>query len=62
MGDRLSLADISIGTSLYRYFELDIERPRLPHVQAWYGRLQDRPAYREHVMVAFEDMRGRLDY
>jgi glutathione S-transferase len=62
LGDRLSLADIPIGTALYRYFELDIERPDLPHVSAWYQRLQQRPAYREHVMLPFEELRGRLDY
>ena len=62
VGDALSLADIPIGTSLYRYFELDIERPALPNVSAWYERLQQRPAYREHVMIPFDDLRGRLDY
>jgi glutathione S-transferase len=62
MGDQLTLADIPAGTSLYRYFELDIERPLLPHVVGWYERLQQRPAYREHVMIPFEELRGRLDY
>lgn len=62
MGDELSLADIPTGTSLYRYFELDIERPELRHVTTWYERLQLRPAYREHVMVPFADLRGRLEY
>ncbi|HEX4024696.1 MAG TPA: glutathione S-transferase [Steroidobacteraceae bacterium] len=61
-GNELSLADIPIGASLYRYFEIDIEHPSVPHVEAWYRRLQQRPAYREHVMVSFEDLRGRLDY
>ena len=62
MGDRMSLADIPIGTSLYRYFELDLDRPDLPNVAAWYQRLQQRPAYRAHVMVPFGELRGRLDY
>jgi glutathione S-transferase len=62
MGDELSLADIPTGTSLYRYFELDIERPQLSQVNAWYERLQRRTAYREHVMVPFGELRGRLDY
>jgi len=61
-GDALSLADIPAGTSLFRYFGLDIERPSLPHVQAWYDRLQERQAYREHVMVPFGELRGRLDH
>lgn len=61
-GDELTLADITTGTALYRYFELEIERPSVPHVEAWYGLLQDRPAYREHVMLPFADLHGRLDY
>jgi glutathione S-transferase len=62
LGDRLSLADIPIGTAFYRYFELGIECPELPNVTAWYQRLQQRPAYREHVMVPFAELRGRLQY
>jgi glutathione S-transferase len=61
-GERLTLADIPAGTSLYRYFEIDIERPAIPNVEAWYRRLQERPAYREHVMVPFGELYGRLDY
>lgn len=61
-GDALTLADIPAGTSLYRYFEIDIERPAVPNVEAWYRRLQDRPAYREHVMVPFGELYGRLEY
>jgi glutathione S-transferase len=61
-GGRLSLADIAIGTSLYRYFELSIKRPTLPHVVAWYERLQQRPGFREHVMLPFGELHGRLDY
>ena len=62
LGDTLTLADIPIATNLYRYFNLDIERPSLPNVEAWYRRLQDRPAYRQHVMVPFQELFGRLDY
>ena len=60
-GDALSLADIPADTCLYRYFELDIERPSVPNVEAWYRRLQDRAAYRTHVMVPFGELAGRLD-
>jgi glutathione S-transferase len=60
LGDRLTLADIPIGTNLYRYFNLDIERPTIPNVEAWYRRLQDRPAYQAHVMIPFDELRGRL--
>jgi glutathione S-transferase len=61
-GDSLTLADIPAGTSLYRYFGIHIERPSVPNVKAWYRRLQERPAYREHIMVPFGELYGRLDY
>jgi glutathione S-transferase len=62
LGDAPTLADIPAGTALYRYFEVDIERPAVPNVEAWYQRLQERPAYRTHVMLPFEELRGRLAY
>ena len=61
LGDALTLADITAGTSLYRYFELEIERPVLPQVERWYRALQQRGAFREHVMIPFGELRGRLD-
>ncbi|KQY28147.1 hypothetical protein ASD38_15705 [Caulobacter sp. Root487D2Y] len=62
VGETLSLADIAIGTHLYRYFELEIDRPALPRLEAWYDRLRDRPAYRQHVMVPFGELKGRLAF
>jgi glutathione S-transferase len=61
LSETLTLANIPIGTHLYRYFSLEIERPALPRVETWYGRLQERPAYRAHVMVPFDELYGRLD-
>ena len=55
-GDQLTMADIPIGTSLYRYFDLDIVRPELPNLAAWYQRLKARPAFAEHVMVSYESL------
>jgi len=62
LGEALTLADITAGTSLYRYFGLEIERPRLAQVERWYRTLQQRPAFRTHVMIPFDELRGRLDY
>lgn len=61
-GDTLTIGDIAAGAQLYRYFALEIDRPDLPNVEAWYARLKDRPAYRDHVMVPFEDLKGRLSF
>ncbi len=56
-GDALTMGDIPVGATLFRYFTLEIERPDLPHLEAYYARLQERPAYREHVMISYEAMR-----
>lgn len=61
-GADLIIADIAVGTLLYRYFAFEVARPPLPHVEAWYCRLKGRPAYRAHVMRPFAELRGRLRY
>jgi glutathione S-transferase len=52
-------ADIVAGVLLYRYFTLEIERPALPHLEAYYGRLTERPAYARHVMISYDFMRAK---
>jgi len=61
-GEQFGLADIPVGTVLFRYFTLDIDRPDVPHVQAWRRRIEERPAYREHVMIDYSDLFARLAY
>ena len=50
-GDRLTLADIALGASIYRWFELPIERASLPALAGWYAAQQQHAAFRQHVMV-----------
>jgi glutathione S-transferase len=61
-GNALTFGDIPAGAQLYRFFNLEIDRPELPYVEAWYARLQERPAYRTHVMVPYADLYGRLAF
>lgn len=61
-GNAFTMADIPAGTTLYRYYEMDIRRSHLPYVEAWYGRLQKRKAFQDHIMVPFDELRGRLDF
>lgn len=56
-GAELSAADIVIGHLLFRWFTMDIPRAANPVVEAYYQRLTERPAYREHVMVSYEVLR-----
>jgi len=57
VGDRLSMADIGVGALMYRYYNLEMARTRLAHLEAWYQRLTDRKAYQDHVMIDFEAMK-----
>jgi glutathione S-transferase len=50
-GDTLTIGDVPVGATCYRYFGLPIERPELPNVERWYGRLKRRKPFHEHVMV-----------
>jgi glutathione S-transferase len=51
-GQALGMGDIPLGSFVYAWFEMPIERPPLPHLLAWYERLQARGAYRKAVMTS----------
>jgi glutathione S-transferase len=57
-GDDFTLADIQFGHVLYRYFDIAIDRPDRPALRRYYDRLTARPAFREHVMVSYEELVG----
>jgi glutathione S-transferase len=56
-GPDFTLADIQFGHILYRYYDIDIDRADLPRLKRYYHRLTERIAFREHVMVSYEDLR-----
>lgn len=56
-GENLTLADIQFGHLLYRYFDIDIQRPARPRLERYYRNLTERPAFQEHVMVSYEELR-----
>ena len=51
--DRLTIADIPLGTLIYRYYTIQVDHQDFKNIKAWYARLQDRPAYRRNVMIPF---------
>jgi len=56
-GGTFGFADVMLGHWLYRYYTLDFERAKTPNLDAYYKKLQERPAFRQHVMVSYEDLR-----
>lgn len=57
-GDAFTLADVQFGHCLFRYYDIAIERARLPHLRRYYEALTARPAFREHVMVSYDELRA----
>ena len=47
-GPAFTLADVGLGLSANRWFMTPIQRPALPHVEAYYDRLGERPGFRLH--------------
>jgi glutathione S-transferase len=50
VGDALSMGDIPLGCSIWRWVNLPVERPELANVQRWFELLGTRPAYTKAVM------------
>lgn len=49
-GDSLTVGDIPLGITAYRWFNMEIEREPYHNVKRWYDLLCERPAFQEHVM------------
>jgi glutathione S-transferase len=59
VGPDLTLADIQFGHLLYRYYDIAIRRAALPNLARYYrDELTSRPAYAEHVMISYDDLRA----
>lgn len=56
-GDDFTLADIQFGHVLFRYFDIPITRQNRPGLERYYHALAARVAFREHVMVSYEELR-----
>lgn len=50
-GPELTMGDIPLGCATWRYLNLPIDRPDLPHVERWFANLESRAGYRQHVML-----------
>ena len=57
VGDRVTLAEMTAGTAMFRFHHMDIPRKERPGVQAWYERMCARPAYQATAMASYEELR-----
>jgi glutathione S-transferase len=60
LGDRLSLTDVPVGALMFRYANLEVTDDLLPNVARWYAALTERKAFQTHVMLPFDELKGRL--
>jgi glutathione S-transferase len=44
------MADIPLGTAVWRWYNLETERPGLANVEAWHHRLKQHPGFQRYVM------------
>ncbi|MDX2103991.1 MAG: glutathione S-transferase family protein [Alphaproteobacteria bacterium] len=51
-GPDFTLADMCPGCLVARWFRFPVERPPLPHLEAWYQRLQQRAPFQRWVDIA----------
>jgi glutathione S-transferase len=51
----------TVGVTLYRYCEMEIDRPALPNLRGWYERLMQRPPYLDHVMIRLRSCVGNRE-
>lgn len=61
-GHKFTMGDISCGTCLYRYFSMGLNIEKPTYVQDWYERLTKRDAYRECIMVPYQELKGRIQF
>jgi glutathione S-transferase len=52
-GANLTVSDVALGSTFYRWLNMEIERSEMPNLEAWHDRLSARPAYQKNVMAPF---------
>ena len=52
-GADLTVGDVALGSTVYRWLNIEIQRSEMPNLEAWHDRLSIRPAYQKTIMVPF---------
>ena len=48
-GDRFTIGDIPAGAAVHRWMVFNLQRPEMPNIAAWQGRLAERKGFHLHV-------------
>jgi glutathione S-transferase len=59
---RFTAAEITVGTTLHRYFTMGLPVEEPANVMAWFDRLRERPAFCNNILVPFDELYGRLAF
>ena len=57
-GAAFSIGDIPLGISIQRFLHFQLERPLMPRVERWLGRLIERDGFRKHVAPRDKHLRS----
>src|SRR5262249_31303123 len=49
--DEFSMGDIPVALVAFRFRQIVPQRPPLPNLERWYGEIEKRPAFRDHVLA-----------
>lgn len=49
-GDIFGVADCVLGPSIHRWYNLEIERPKLPNLERWFDALMQRPSAKRIII------------
>lgn len=49
-GDIFGVADCVLGPSIHRWYNLEIERPKLPNLERWFDALMQRPSAEKTII------------
>lgn len=53
-GEAFTIADIPLGSIIHRWFNLDFEKPDMPHVRRWYDLISERPAVQKWILIEMQ--------
>jgi glutathione S-transferase len=53
-GEAFTLADIPLGSIIHRWFNLNFEKPDMPHARRWYELISERPAVQKWVLIEMQ--------